>query len=412
MFFDHKGVLMLLYGININNTTEITYTNVKNILKADILENSNFDSIESTGYFKNGIDQKKLRDNPRDYLSKTTKKLITGEIIHKNDYRDFLVIDDLKNSFGDNVDIYHRKENVVFYINEIEYKCAEWFLTRPMVCKATGPDSLLELLKDLTYCNVEKYTPELGKNKGRRFSMKESQYNWCFYQGTNTKAYYMSKEERERAYELCKTTANLSYNFLLQHLIEKGVDEKDLDDLIGNINYQLEIDNKEKANELKDQFDNILINAGLSRKSTSLFRMYRQTMYKNELYQYGCIYLTSDLSKAIGYAKRGRNFGEIQWVAEGLHEEAYRSRDFYSTLNDEQIKLQDEFFKFSDTDGKAMIITYCNIPLDYLLTEDGREIDMLVQEKMFIDGEAISVRVKPGTDITEYICNNSVIDNA
>lgn len=220
------------------------------------------------------------------------------------------------------------------------------------------------------------------------------------YHGTNTKALNMTKNEIENARLLSRKILDISYSFLLnKYFIEKGFSEKIVDDYSDKILKELSKNNEELALQYSIEFNKYFSNCNSNPRLANVFRMSNLAKRNEEYFQYSNFYVTNVMKIAEGYAKRGKKFGELTDFAEILLEEASKYSDFYEQLDISTKEDVANFIEFCKSEGSPIVLKYEDIPENYFLLENGKE--MTDDDWNLFYQKGMSLRAKK--DINDYI---------
>lgn len=222
------------------------------------------------------------------------------------------------------------------------------------------------------------------------------------FHGTNSKALHMSEEERKETRVLCLEIADLAYEFLYKHFItDRNVDVEQLDSNMKLFFEGMEEQNDEKCSLASQFFKSIFADAHTPDLVSRAFRKIWARKENNGYFQYGAFYLTPSEDSAKDYAESGKAFGEVEWIARYLLDEACHYGEFTDSLSSSEEGKVHQFLDLSINPGEPIVLRYKYIPEDCLLKENGEEMSDKDWNDLYVKG-ARCFRVKDGVDLSKY----------
>ena len=154
--------LYLIYGFNPNETViynkqkkNTAHSNklsliIQEINNIDVLKTlkDNVADIKTIEGFENGLDEKKLRNDPIGYI-RNNHKTIQAELLKKG-RNGIKARGELKRIFGDDALIYNNSKKEYVYIDADYEKCLKFFLYHPSEFKVIKPVDLVLTIRELT----------------------------------------------------------------------------------------------------------------------------------------------------------------------------------------------------------------------------------------------------------------------
>lgn len=184
-----------------------------------------------------------------------------------------------------------------------------------------------------------------------------STYKGVMYHGTDKNVLRMGELERKRRLELCNEMADYAYDFLKAK------------NLCVFSKSQLSEVDREKIGDIW----NNLRESGMTK--------YEGAKRNNSLYQYGSLYVTNWLARAVSYAKASFICGESGDVAYWLYTGAKRYDDFYFVDSERKRAMMKSFEEALKVKPEPVVIFLENIEKDNIMREDGIDIDWDTMEE-------------------------------
>ena len=182
------------------------------------------------------------------------------------------------------------------------------------------------------------------------------------YHGTDSCIFYSSDEERTRRRILCSDISE----YLYQKFVADGMSV-----------YRLTEYKKKRI----DQIGNIWF------KFCDSFQKYDSFRNKSPLYEYDSFYVTNSKARAERYARSSFVFGEKGDIAFWLYNTAIKVWDIKAEMNCEMQNKAQQFEIICNEKPNPIIIVFENVPEQWLLREDGKEIDWNTEEVLFLDND-------------------------
>ena len=190
-------------------------------------------------------------------------------------------------------------------------------------------------------------------------------YRGPLYHGTDRKILKMDKKGREERLALSKAVSEYLYSFLLSKNVALCAYSEE------------QLINKRK---LKDIWEP-LWNRGMIK--------YSAFKNNNQLYQYGCLYVSNDFFRAADYAKNGFVIGERGDVAYWLYKGAIRYDDYYENAPDMMKQLIRRFEEIIKEPPEPVVVVLENMKKQNIKNESGTEVDWDIFEEEYLRGKII-----------------------